>query len=68
MVVPLTVDHVRALEAAGLPKGTTVHALRHVDASLLIRHGESVKVVEVRLGHATAAETSDTHSLPLAGL
>jgi len=34
--------------------------LRHYYASLLIRHGESVKVVQLRLGHATAAETLDT--------
>jgi len=38
------------------------HALRHYYASLLIRHGESVKVVQERLGHASAAETLDTYS------
>ncbi len=32
------------------------------NASLLIRHGESVKVVQERLGHASAAETLDTYS------
>jgi integrase len=37
-------------------------ALRHYYASLLIRHGESVKVVQARLGHASAAETLDTYS------
>jgi integrase len=47
---------------AGLPKGTHFHDLRHYYASLLIRHGESVKVVQARLGHATAAETLDTYS------
>jgi integrase len=36
--------------------------LRHYYASLLIRHGESVKTVQRRLGHATAAETLDTYS------
>jgi integrase len=36
--------------------------LRHFYASLLIRHGESVKTVQSRLGHATAAETLDTYS------
>lgn len=46
----------------GLPSGTAMHALRHYYASLLIRHGESVKVVQARLGHATAAETLDTYS------
>ncbi len=40
----------------------TPHDLRHFYASLLIRHGESVKVVQARLGHATAAETLDTYS------
>lgn len=39
-----------------------MHSLRHFYASLLIRHGESVKVVQSRLGHATAAETLDTYS------
>ncbi len=46
----------------GLPKGTGMHALRHYYASLLIRYGESVKTVQARLGHASAAETLDTYS------
>jgi integrase len=44
------------------PHGTGFHALRHFYASLLIRHGESVKTVQARLGHAIAAETLDTYS------
>ena len=48
--------------ANGLPKGTRCHDLRHYYARLLIRHGESVKVVRVRLGHASASETLDTYS------
>src|SRR5262245_1492812 len=51
-----------AASTAGLPAGTGLHALRHYYASLLIRHGESVKTVQERLGHATAAETLDTYS------
>lgn len=47
---------------AGIPKGTGMHALRHYYASLLIRYGESVKTVQARLGHASAAETLDTYS------
>ena len=54
------VPAVAAVEAA--PVGTGTHDLRHFYASLLIRHGESVKVVQARLGHATAAETLDTYS------
>jgi integrase len=51
-----------AAHAAGIPTGTGLHALRHYYASLLIRHGESVKVVQARLGHASASETLDTYS------
>jgi integrase len=51
-----------AVETAGLPAGTGFHALRHYYASLLIRHGESVKTVQSRLGHASAVETLDTYS------
>jgi integrase len=40
----------------------TFHSLRHYYASLLIRHGESVKTVQERLGHASAVETLDTYS------
>ena len=53
---------VPAVARVGLPKGTGFHSLRHFYASLLIRHGESVKVVQARLGHASAAETLDTYS------
>jgi integrase len=50
-----------AVRRAGL-SGVTMHVLRHFYASLLIRHGESVKTVQARLGHASAAETLDTYS------
>jgi integrase len=50
-----------AVRRAGL-SGVTMHSLRHFYASLLIRHGESVKTVQARLGHASAAETLDTYS------
>lgn len=50
--------------AAAATAGTTggMHALRHYYASLLIRHGESVKTVQARLGHASASETLDTYA------
>lgn len=51
----------RATREAGL-EGLHFHDLRHYYASLLIRHGESVKTVQARLGHANAAETLDTYS------
>jgi integrase len=45
----------RAAEPLGLPRGDGFHQLRHFYASALIHHGESVKVVQTRLGHASAA-------------
>lgn len=38
-----------------------LHDFRHFYASLLIQHRESVKVVQARLGHASAVETLDTY-------
>jgi integrase len=52
----------RPAVAAAAVDGLVFHSLRHYFASLLIRYGESVKVVQARLGHATAAETLDTYS------
>ena len=51
-----------AAKAAGLPPRTGLHALRHFYASALIRHGESVKRVQTRLGHSSAAITLDTYT------
>jgi integrase len=51
-----------AAKAAGLGAEVTFHDLRHYYASLLIQHGESVKVVQRRLGHKSAVETLDTYS------
>ncbi len=42
--------------------GLRFHDLRHFYASLLIDAGESVKVVQARLGHAAASETLDTYA------
>jgi integrase len=51
-----------AANAADLPSRTGLHALRHFYASLLIWHGESVKTVQKRLGHSSAAITLDTYA------
>lgn len=40
----------------------TFHDLRHFYASTLIADGQSVRVVQARLGHATAVETLNTYS------
>jgi integrase len=51
----------KAADGAGLPPKTGFHATRHFYASALIQFGESVKVVQSRLGHASAIETLDTY-------
>ncbi len=51
-----------ACRRAGLADAITFHDLRHFFASLLIHHGESVKVVQKRLGHKNASETLDTYA------
>lgn len=53
----------RVGEALTAAKATgTWHDFRHFYASALIGAGLSVKVVQARLGHATAAETLDTYA------
>lgn len=52
----------RAATAAAGAGGLRFHDLRHFYASLLINHRESVKVVQARLGHASASETLDTYA------
>jgi integrase len=51
----------RAADAADL-RHVRFHDLRHTYASALIHAGESVKVVQARLGHASARETLDTYA------
>jgi integrase len=46
----------------GIPADDGFHTLRHFYASALIRAGESVKVVQQRLGHASATMTLDVYS------
>lgn len=50
-----------AVAAAGLPTGTRFHDLRHFYASALIGADPHPKAVQVRLEHATIAETMDTY-------
>lgn len=51
-----------ARKQAGLPEWAKPHDLRHFYASLLIRSGASVKVVQARLGHSSARTTLDTYA------
>ncbi len=46
----------------GIPKGEGYHLLRHFYASVLIRSGESVRVVQDRLGHTSPMITLSTYA------
>ena len=51
----------RLVQEAGLPH-LTFHGLRHEHASLLLSAGVPITAVSKRLGHASAAITSDLYS------
>ena len=50
-----------AVKTADVPEGLTPHELRHTCASLAIRSGANVKVVQRMLGHSSAALTLDRY-------
>lgn len=58
---PFSTVFVSACRRASLPGWATPHDLRHFYASTLIRSGASVKVVQARLGHASAKTTMDVY-------
>ena len=52
----------------GLPYRRAIHNLRHAHGSYLLQRGVSVKVVQERLGHASAQFTLGTYAHVLAGM
>ena len=58
---PFAVVWSNARRKAELPEWATPHDLRHYFASALVRSGASVKVVQARLGHASAKTTLDVY-------
>jgi integrase len=50
-----------AAEPLGIDRGEGFHQLRHFYASLLIESGQSVKTIQDRLGHHSAAMTLDVY-------
>ena len=49
------------IKSASLPK-ITLHDLRHLHATLMLKNGENPKVVSERLGHSRIGITLDTYS------
>ncbi|KQB87066.1 Transposase from transposon Tn916 [Corynebacterium lowii] len=58
--VPAKASAAQRLE--GTFPAVTLHDLRHTAASLAVRSGANVKVVQNMLGHASAAVTLNTYS------
>jgi len=52
----------------GLPYRRAIHNIRHAHGSYLLQRGVSVKVVQERLGHASAQFTLSTYAHVLAGM
>jgi integrase len=52
----------------GLPWRRALHNLRHAHGSYLLQRGVSIKVVQERLGHSTAAFTLGTYAHVLQGM
>lgn len=66
-------DYLAAVRANGSQVGTPLpvikfHALRHLQASLMLAAGVPLAIAGKRLGHSSVALTSDTYSHLLAGV
>ena len=51
----------------GLPKGASLHTLRHSHASLLLADGVDLATVSARLGHSSVRTTADIYSHAIRG-
>jgi integrase len=60
-------DYKQLLKEANLPD-IRFHDLRHTAASLMLKQGISVKVVQERLGHSDAAMTLNVYSHVIPGM
>ena len=57
----------RLCRRLGLPKGTSLHVLRHSHASLLLAGGVDLATVSARLGHSSVRTTADIYSHAIRG-
>ena len=51
----------------GLPKGASLHTVRHSHASLLLERGVDLATVSERLGHSSIATTAKIYAHALRG-
>jgi integrase len=57
----------RICRKLGLPKGASLHTLRHSHASLLLAEGVDLATVSERLGHSSVRVTADIYSHAIRG-
>ena len=50
-----------------LPKGASLHTVRHSHASLLLERGVDIATVSERLGHSSVATTADIYAHAIRG-
>ena len=57
----------RITRQLGLPKGTSLHTVRHSHASILLERGVAMTTVSERMGHSSVRTTADIYSHALRG-
>jgi integrase len=57
----------RLCRVLGLPKGASLHTVRHSHASLLLEKGVDLATVSARLGHSSVRTTADIYSHAIRG-
>jgi integrase len=57
----------RICRRLGLPKGSSLHTVRHSHASILLEKGVAITTVSERMGHSSVRTTADIYSHALRG-
>jgi integrase len=57
----------RLCRCLGLPRGASLHVLRHSHASLLLADGAGLATISERMGHSSVRTTADIYSHSIRG-